>query len=204
MAIKTKTYSARELRRMAERDAKSKRPTSQRKSQEVVAAEGLATMLLTINMRRTYGETDPILGEALRIETEKVRDEALMTVRMALDNLFNGRVAADDSIPFEVLRQALNVTTVRAAQIAGLESEGNAMLPILQAGKNALFGVRERRERSNKWGVSGPERTALADAINLYEEVLTNSSPKQMEDAMDQVHVLIKQGRKLKEAELVA
>ena len=36
------------------------------------------------------------------------------------------------------------------------------------------------------WGLDGEARTALADALDIYEAVLRASSPKQMQIAQDE------------------
>jgi hypothetical protein len=45
--------------------------------------------------------------------------------------------------------------------------------------------VRERHRKLGRWGVSSTDRQALTEAVEIYETILTSSSPQQMQSAVD-------------------
>ena len=68
------------------------------------------------------------------------------------------------------------------------------MLPVLQAGTDAVTRAIVRYEATGAWGLDGVGRSALLDAIDLYATVLHMSSPAQMTKATDE-RLLILQGK---------
>lgn len=51
------------------------------------------------------------------------------------------------------------------------------------AANEALKRIRERRDRTGSWALDGPAITELLEAVDLYQEILMNSSPAQMAKA---------------------
>lgn len=121
---------------------------------------------------------------------QDVATSAENLVRIALAKLLDHAVATDDCEPHDLLAHAIGVATIRALQIHG-SAEGNPALPTLNAGANALRRVRARWDQTNRWGVDGPGRVELTDAINLYADILQQSSPAQMQSACDLRHEIL-------------
>jgi hypothetical protein len=108
-------------------------------------------------------------------------NEALLFVRAAADDMLHHRVKPEDSTTFDLLSHAVDVAHIRFIEIQ--PSEDNPAHPPLLEAKAALHSVAERRRRTGRWGLAGPEREVLAAAIDLYETVLLASSPEQMHKA---------------------
>ncbi len=108
---------------------------------------------------------------------------AALDVRTALDRLLNHQVPPEDGAAFTLLAHAVDVAHIRALQIQPNESNP-AHAPLIAA-KAALYRVRERHQKLGRWGVSSTDRQDLAEAVDIYETILTSSSPQQMQDAVD-------------------
>lgn len=117
---------------------------------------------------------------------------ARLQVREALDKLLTHRVHPDDPEPHDLLAHAVDVAHIRAIQID--PNESNPAHQRLMAGKAALFTMRQRFNRMGKWGLNGTERAALTEAVDLYEGILENSAPEQMQEAVDMRLENIKRG----------
>lgn len=106
---------------------------------------------------------------------------AALMVRESLDNLLSHQTPPADTKDFDNLAHAVDVAHVRALQIQ--EGEDNPMHAPLMAAKAAMKRVKERRESSGRWGLSGQDRAALIEAVALYQTILEASSPAQMDTA---------------------
>jgi len=116
---------------------------------------------------------------------------AALRVRAAFDNIKTSQVPGDDTEPHDMLAHALGVAWLRAIDIAGTDASTNPMLPIIQAGTDAVLRMAERKRRLNVWGLDGPGITQVAEALDVYEEILMNSSPAQMAAAADKRATLL-------------
>lgn len=119
--------------------------------------------------------------------------EALLIARGAVDDMLHHRVAPEDSTAFSLLGHVVDVAHIRALQIQPDEANP-AHQPLLDA-KAALYEIRQRRQRTGKWGLSGPERQVLRDAVDIYEELLRASAPAQMHEAVKIRAAAIKKGQ---------
>lgn len=108
---------------------------------------------------------------------------AALRVRAAFDVIKSATVAPDDMEPHDLLAHAVGISWLRAIEIAGHELDKNPMLPILKLGTDAVQRLGERRRRTGAWGFDGPAIQQVADALDVYEEILLNSSPLQMANA---------------------
>lgn len=107
--------------------------------------------------------------------------EALLIVRAAADDLLHHRVQPEDDTTFNLLGHAVDVAHIRFMEIEP-STDNPAHAPLIAA-KATLSAVAERRHRTGRWGLAGPDRAVLAEAIDLYETVLLASSPEQMSRA---------------------
>lgn len=176
MTIKTKTYTGRQLRRM---QAKAKpRPSKFHKN-----AMGASALFSQLAMCRP-ADAGPIPGDGSDLAgyANHVRTKSINNVRAALLRMTEGTTDCLDDIT--ILAEAMGVSVIRAAEIAGNDASTNPLLAALQAGQQALNSIYTRHEKWGKWEMIAAEKDAVNDAIDLYVEVMTNSTPQQMEDAM--------------------
>jgi hypothetical protein len=89
-----------------------------------------------------------------------------------------------------VLIVALGEAKIRYAQIAGNE---NQAVDVLDTADAALLRTRIRWEETRVWGFDGPALAEIAEGLDLFEEVATNSSPMQMHNAMLERNRLVEQ-----------
>lgn len=138
--------------------------------------------------QRCRGYTDETIPGAFNADggqTITAARGAALRVRAAFDNIKTGQVPGDDTEPHDMLAHALGVSWLRAIDIAGTDASTNPMLSIIKAGTDAVLRMAERKRRLNVWGLDGPGLVQVAEALDVYEEILMNSSPSQMADAAE-------------------
>lgn len=149
-----------------------------------------AEWLNTIQRCSQYSAEAPI-GSWLT-GTQPAADNMRRTVRAALDRFMQGHAAPDDTDTFDTLANAIGVAFVRTHETGG---DRSAALEVLGLAKIALTAVKERWQRIHRWGATRIEQEALADAVELYETILLNSSPAQMTAAAEaRMRILKEQG----------
>lgn len=141
-----------------------------------------AEWLNVVQRSRTYTDDAPIPG----IDgTESAVVKAEVLVRDALAALLEHAKPLDPERTFDILSHAIGVSMIRALQV--MPDEGrNPALPILKGGSAALVRSIERYQDASAWGMDGPGRQQLTDAIEVYAEILRASSPAQMAKATDE------------------
>ena len=114
---------------------------------------------------------------AANSEQPKANADAIMVaLRLAYEKLKMGTATVGD---FDRLAAAINVGLIRAELIDPLAEE------TMVKGVAALVHCAELHQRHGKFGFAGPELVAMNDAVNLYEDILRLSTPKQMLSALD-------------------
>lgn len=106
----------------------------------------------------------------------------MVKLRLALQRLSDMATPADDIQDHDELMHAMAVALVRSHEIAG--SDNPCKEPLME-GVQALQRASERRGRTGRWGLDGPGIQALREAVDIYEEILMESSPKQMQKAYE-------------------
>jgi hypothetical protein len=157
----------------------STRTRKMRRMGEAAQAYQGAAWLNTIQSCRAFSPEAPEwsgLAGNMGIATD-----ALIVVRAAADDMLHHRVDPDNRDTFNLLSHAVDVAHIRFMQIQ--PDEGNPAHAPLLAAKATLHQMAERRRRTGRWGLAGPDRAVLAEAIDLYETVLLASSPEQMHKA---------------------
>ncbi len=140
-----------------------------------------------IQCRRSYCAEGPAPG----LEgTASTADEAEGMVRQALDSLLQHIRPPDPELALLVLSHAIGVAEIRSRHIEPAEDR-NPALPILGAGTVALQRAVTRYEEVNAWGMDGPGREPLSDAIGVYVELLRASTPAQMENAANEYRAAV-------------
>lgn len=104
--------------------------------------------------------------------------KAIVDVRTSFEAI---KVGNGSERAWDFLAHATGITKVRSIQIAG---DGNEMLEPLHIADAALMKVKNRYLKWGKWELLPAEVQDIAYALDLYEEVATNSSPAQMTEAM--------------------
>lgn len=85
--------------------------------------------------------------------------------------------STDDDL-FDRLAATINVGIVRAEQIDPLCVER------MLAARDALIRCDEIRGRHGRYGFDGPGLAAMTAGLEVYEEMVRNSTPQQMREAM--------------------
>lgn len=118
-------------------------------------------------LARTLGAVQPFTeSELVRLQTP---------VRLAWQCLRSG---AGEDTDFHTLAYAANVALVRSEQIDALAVD------VCKRAQAALMAMLERNKRTGKWGVDWQALQDIPTAIDLYEQLLDNSTPLQMQAAM--------------------
>lgn len=136
----------------------------------------------TIGRCRPYTE-EPVIGSWMPVGTAQISHGILVEARMAYQRIKDGNLERGDTDQYDMLAHVLGVAKIRAIQIGGDDPEANYLLPIIHLAEDALRRIRARWERLHVWGMDGPALSELADALDVYESILTSSSPQQMADA---------------------
>ncbi|QOF80315.1 hypothetical protein [Variovorax sp. 38R] len=104
-----------------------------------------------------------------------VADDVMAKLYSAFGDLKAG--STDDDL-FDRLAAAINVGVVRAEQI-----DQACVAPMLAA-RDALIRCDDIRGRHGRYGFDGPGLLAMAVGLEVYEEMVRNSTPQQMREAM--------------------
>jgi hypothetical protein len=109
-------------------------------------------------------------------QPEANANRIMLTLRVAFEKLKSG---TEDHDQFDRLAAAINVGLIRAEPIDPLAEKTMA------AGVQAMMACGCIFERHGRYGFTGPDLLAMNDALDLYENILRLSTPKQMLDALD-------------------
>lgn len=66
---------------------------------------------------------------------------------------------------------------------SALNDDARAAIRVFVQGRQALNRAYERWRQRGQWGLDGPGRGELTDAVNLFAELMTSSTPAQMDAA---------------------
>jgi hypothetical protein len=104
-----------------------------------------------------------------------VADDVMAKLYSAFGDLKAG--STDDDL-FDRLAAAINVGIVRAEQI-----DQACVAPMLAA-RDALLRCDDIRGRHGRYGFDGQGLLAMTAGLEVYEEMVRNSTPQQMREAM--------------------
>ena len=152
MSYNTRTYTARELRRMQAKD--QRRARAPRRVPKGTGLEGIALL----NSCLPYDEGDTTIDH--------------IKTREAFARLAGGAADKDD---FDRVVVALNLARIRAEQIDPSLSEE---IGIAQA---ALGRCKDRYLRTGTFGFDGPGLQAMHAGLDCHEAITNASGPRQME-----------------------
>jgi hypothetical protein len=148
-----------------------------------------AAWLNTLTKCRAYSD-ELLPGAIAKVPSFEAIRAMIIEARMAFERMKSGN---GNSHSYDVLIVALGEAKIRFAQIAGND---NPAVDVLDTADAALLRTRTRWETTGVWGFDGPALAEIADGLDLFEEVATNSSPMQMHNAMLERNKLVEQIRK--------
>ena len=131
----------------------------------------------------TYTVITPI--GACQTYTPEQAWEIIEPVQVAVQRLLDGTADAAD---YRRVGGAFNVGAVRAAHIKGNNAPA---LTIFQAAGQAMGHAERLKEQHGKLGLTGPGRQAVREAMEVYEMLIRESSPRQMYDAENEMVKLL-------------
>jgi hypothetical protein len=127
------------------------------------------------NSRRASPATFGAMIAARQVHPSAKSDDIATKLYSAFEGLKAG--TTDDEL-FDRLASTLNAALIRA------ESIDELCLAPLQAAADALRRCDAIRARHGRYGFDGPGLQAMAAGLQVCEEIVRNSSPKQMFDAL--------------------
>lgn len=120
-----------------------------------------------MSMFRTINKIEPFsAAELLRLE---------LPIRLSFEAIRTGQGTEND---FHDLAAAINTTMVRSEDVDPL-----CELTAVSA-RDALMRCWHRHERTGRWGFDGPGLGEIESGISLHEELIRNSTPLQMIEAL--------------------
>lgn len=139
-------------------------------------------MKKTTAYARKRRQVDPMGGLRLIRELQPFDAEEQLTLalppRLAFESIRDGKASHPD---FDTLAGVVDVAMVRCEEIG---QEGVDLCKDAQA---CLLETKARYERTGRWGFDYRALQAIPPAIDLHEQLLELSTPKQMMDAMREV-----------------
>ena len=148
-----------------------------------------AAWLNALTKCRAYSD-ELLPGAIAKVPSFEAIRALIVDTRMAFERIKSGSGTSND---YDVLIVALGEAKIRYAQIAGND---NPAVDVLDTADAALLRTRIRWDKTGVWGFDGPALAEIADGLDLFEEVATNSSPMQMHNAMIERNKLVEQIRK--------
>jgi hypothetical protein len=101
----------------------------------------------------------------------------MVLIRIAYEKLKTGHGTDAD---YDRVSAALNIALVRA------ESIGQPLVDAFKAAGEAMLECAHLHRRHGRFGFTGPHILAMNAAMDLYEEVLSLSSPNQMQWSLEE------------------
>ena len=148
-----------------------------------------AEWLNTIQRSRTY-DSESIPGSTLE-GTLSAAVSVDMRVRDAFAMLSQHQMPLDPEMTMGLPAHALGVAVIRSRQIHP-DLTTNPAMPVLDAASKGLQRAIDRWRANNAWGLDGPGRQAMEEAVEIYAEIMRNSSPAQMTIATEERLAILK------------
>lgn len=160
-----------------------KKQRSQKPSKLMRDAVGACALFSQLAMCRPH-DAGPIPGDGSNLSDYalQVRTRSINNVQAAMLRLTERSTDQIDDVM--ILSEALGVSSIRAIEIAGPDESTNPVLKALHDGQRALHSVVKRHGKWEKWEMLELEHDAVSLGIEWYVDIITNSTPQQMEGAM--------------------
>lgn len=115
-------------------------------------------------------------------------DAILANARLKLQKVLDRLVPSDDVDPHDLLAHVVGISQIRALDIGKRSDEegrqqASDVIATLNAAAKGLHRMRDRWEKTKVWGLDGPAINSMKEAMDIYELILRNSTPAQMEHA---------------------
>ena len=131
--------------------------------------------------KRRY-QADPMAVFKVMNKLTPFNDIELLRLELPIRISFEAlRTGAGTESDFHDLCAAVNTTMVRSESVDPL-CEQTAI-----AARDALMRCWHRHEKTQRWGFDGPALLEVEAGISLHEELVRNSTPLQMVEAMREV-----------------
>lgn len=101
--------------------------------------------------------------------------QIITPVRLGLERFKLGEAENGD---FHTLAAACNVSLVLSEKISPLVES------VCLVSRDALLRCKERHARTGRWGFDGPALSAIADMIDIFEQLVELHKPVQLQNAM--------------------
>ena len=128
-------------------------------------------------------DNKPYSSESLFGETPTIvkAQNSINTVRSAYNRIDNRLSSSDKQQDYELLAHAVVISQIRT-----FDSEGEgrkAVMEVLNEAVVALEGVANTWRATKQWEMTAEQALVLADAVNIYEQIVLSSTPYEMEKA---------------------
>lgn len=133
--------------------------------------------LKRVTYNRPYSD-ESLLGTTPTAETANA---AITRATLAIYKMTDGIVDDGDTKIHDDIAHFVGVSQIRIRDIGGPDAA--KVINELNKAARAILRARERHKRTGKWRLDGPAILELDYALEVYTEVMRNSSPQQMEDA---------------------
>lgn len=124
---------------------------------------------------------------------QQLATKLLAGLRLSYQKLCDRLLPASDTEAHTSLADAVSVAQYRVLEIGG--PEANGYMHALNLAAHALDRTRERWERTGAWGLDGPARLELLDAIEIHEAIVLKSTPNQLQAAWEHRKKRVRQMR---------
>ncbi|MEG0922007.1 MAG: hypothetical protein RSD57_12375 [Comamonas sp.] len=167
----------------AQRRAEAKAAKKKTVHTVIKAAQGACALFAQLAMCRPH-DAGPIPGDGSNLSDYalQVRTRSINNVQAAMLRLTERSTDQIDDVM--ILSEALGVSSIRAIEIAGPDESTNPVLKALHDGQRALHSVVKRHGKWGEWEMLELEHDAVSLGIEWYVDIITNSTPQQMEGAM--------------------
>ncbi len=162
-----------------------------RKRQATGGAYDGGAYITVLQKCRAY-TAEPIPGTSM-VGTITAATKSMLKVREAYVAIKTRTTVPANTHDFDLLTRALAVATIRGCQIGGTDPACNPILPVMVTGNAALRRLLDRRRATGQWGFDGPAIEEVAEAIDIYDLIISQSTPAQMM-AADDIRLLDKFG----------
>lgn len=136
----------------------------------------------SVYARKRRAPIDPMVAMRLLRELQPFDDAERMALalppRVSFQTIRDGKGADGD---FDTLAAVVNVAMVRCEEI------GQTGVELCQEAQACLMDMKVRQARTGRWGFDYRALQAIPPAIDLHEQLLELSTPKQMMEAMREV-----------------
>lgn len=175
-----------------------------------VEAVGRARFLDTIRHSRPYADDEMTPGDAecLAPNVANKRTEVMLQLRSALDGLLNCQPPVDPFVDFSRLKHAMQISAIRTVEmlytdkkrdkfahivLTELDPDQRHAAQLIYDANRALNRAYDRWKDGKGYGLDGEGRAKLIEAVELYEVIFLNSTPKQIQHAHEQAMLALQE-----------